>query len=245
MSVTYPEKRVTPQNRREWLIPVGLILLSFVPVLAGTFRIVELGAGAPVTPANERFFAAPVPVVVHIVGATVYCVLGAFQFVPSLRRRRPGWHRAAGRLLIPAGLAAALSGLWMTLFYPRPADVGSLVTSFRIVFGVGMVAGIVIAFRAIRRGDVARHRAWMMRAYAIGIGAGTQAFTQAPWMVLVGPLTPLTKALLMLAGWLINLAVAEWVIRTRSRADSRRTALSRSGAEFPVVEHHAERAGST
>ena len=206
--------RADPRRTREWLIPVGLILLSAIPVLAGSFRIADLGTGAPTTE-SERFFASPVPVVVHIIGATIYCVLGAFQFVPSLRQRRPGWHRAAGRLLVPAGLAAALSGLWMTLFYPRPADVGDLVTGFRLVFGAAMVAGIVIAFAAIRRRNVARHRAWMMRAYAIGQGAGTQAFTQAPWLVVVGSMNDLSKALLMLAGWGINLAVAEWFIRRR------------------------------
>lgn len=206
--------RAAPNRTREWRIPVGLILLSAIPVLAGSFRIADLGTGAS-TAESERFFAAPVPVVVHIVGATIYCVLGAFQFVPSLRRRRPGWHRAAGRLLVPAGLAAALSGLWMTLFYPRPVDVGDLVTGFRLVFGTAMVAGIVIAFVAIRQRNVARHRAWMMRAYAIGQGAGTQAFTQAPWLIAVGSMTDLSKGLLMFAGWGINLAVAEWFIRRR------------------------------
>jgi uncharacterized membrane protein len=208
--------QVARPSRAQWLIPVGLILLSAVPVLAGSLRIAHLGAGAPVTAENERFFASPVPVVIHIVGATVYCVLGAFQFVPGLRRRHPGWHRAAGRVLVPSGLAAALAGLWMTLFYPRPADVGDLVTGLRLIFGTVMAAGIVIAFLAIRRGDVTRHRAWMMRAYAIGLGAGTQAFTQAPWMIIVGPMDQLAKALLMLAGWVINLAVAEFVIRRRA-----------------------------
>ena len=46
----------------------------------------------------------------HIVGAAVYALLGAFQFSARLRRRRPGWHRRAGRVLVVAGLAVALSG---------------------------------------------------------------------------------------------------------------------------------------
>ena len=54
-------------------------------MLAGALRVTELATGAEVTPANARFFATPAPVVVHIVGATVYCLLGAFQFVPGIR----------------------------------------------------------------------------------------------------------------------------------------------------------------
>ena len=72
---------------------------------AGAFRFTQLTLGADITPENAPSLAAPIPIVVHIVGATLYSVLGAFQLVPSLRQRRPGWHRAAGRLLIPAGLA--------------------------------------------------------------------------------------------------------------------------------------------
>ena len=62
--------------------------------------------------------------VLHILCASVYALLGAFQFAPAFRRRRPGWHRRAGRLLVPAGLLVGLSGLWMTLFYPRAAGTG-------------------------------------------------------------------------------------------------------------------------
>jgi hypothetical protein len=127
--------------------------------------------------------------------------------------RRPSWHRVAGRILVPAGLGAALSGLWLTLFYPRPDDVGTLVTAFRLVFGTAMAAAIVLGLAAIRRHDVARHRAWMIRGYAIGLGAGTQAFTHAIWIAVTGPVDRTGKAFAMLAGWLINLAVAEYAIR--------------------------------
>lgn len=212
---------VTFSAQREWFVPGGLIMLSLVPVAAGAVRVAELTGGADVTPESARFFAAPLPVVVHILSASLYCILGAFQFAPGFRRRRLGWHRAAGRFLVVCGLAAALSGLWMTLFYPRPNDVGELVTGFRLVFGAAMVLFIVFGFAAIRRRDIAWHRAWMMRGYAIGLGAGTQVLTQAPWILAVGPLGKLSKALLMLAGWAINIAVAEWIIRKRPTGPTR------------------------
>ena len=103
-------------NRADWLIPTGLILLATIPVAAGMFRLTMLAGAGPVTPENVRFFAAPIPVVLHIIGVTLYCVVGAFQFSPGFRRRWPRWHRIAGRVIVAAGLVAALSGLWMAMF---------------------------------------------------------------------------------------------------------------------------------
>jgi Predicted membrane protein (DUF2306) len=104
-------------------VPAGLVVLSIIPILAGAARLNELVGGAEITAKNARFFASPIPVVVHIVSVSVYSVLGALQFVPSLRRARRSWHRIAGRILVPAGVLAALSGLWMTVFYPRPVGI--------------------------------------------------------------------------------------------------------------------------
>ena len=118
---TRPSIALQPSSRPKpaWAVPAALILLSLIPVVAGASRMSELVGGAAITPQNARFFASPSPVVVHIVSVTIYSLLGAFQFVPALRGRR-GWHRIAGGILIPAGLFAALSGLWMSAFYPLP-----------------------------------------------------------------------------------------------------------------------------
>ncbi|MBG0827393.1 DUF2306 domain-containing protein [Planomonospora sp. ID67723] len=201
--------------RAGWLVPAALIVLSAVPMVAGAVRMTELTGGAAITPENARFFAAPLPVVLHIISVVLYSVLGAFQFAAGFRRRRPGWHRASGRLLVPCGLVAAFTGLWMTLFYPRIEGDGDLLTAFRLVFGTAMVLSIALGLAAIRRRDIARHRAWMIRGYAIGMGAGTQVLTHAPWFMIVGTPGEFPRALLMGAGWLINLIVAEWIIRRR------------------------------
>lgn len=225
-SVAVPKrKRSSRFTRADWLVVAGLLLLSAVPIVAGAARVTELASSAKITPDNARFFGSPVPVVVHISSVTLFALLGAFQFVPELRRRGATWHRRVGRVLVPFGTAAALSGLWMTLFYPLPAyDVG-LLTVIRLVFGSGMVLSLILGFAAILRRDVAQHRAWMIRAYAIGMGAGTQVFTHVPYLILIGQPDKLPRALLMLAGWVINLAVAEWVIyRNRSLSRQRQEA---------------------
>ncbi|MGA9519844.1 MAG: DUF2306 domain-containing protein [Myxococcaceae bacterium] len=214
---------MTSTTRADRLVPAALIALAFVPVVFGAFRLVGLVGGAEVTAQNARFFASPLPVTLHIVSATLYCVLGAFQFAPGFRRQRPGWHRIAGRLLVVCGLVAGLSGLWMTLFYPRAEGDGELLFGFRLLFGSGMVLSIGLGLGTILRRDVAGHRAWMIRGYAIGQGAGTQVLVSVPWFVLIGPTGELARALLLGAAWAINVGVAEWVIR-RQPAPALRTA---------------------
>ncbi len=212
-------------TRVDWGIPVALIALSFVPALAGAVRVMELVSGrrggAGITPENARFFTAPWPIMLHIVSVVVYSMLGAWQFSEGIRRRQRAWHRAAGRVVVLCGLLAATTGLWMTLRYPWPVGDGVLLYTERLVFGSAMLLSLVLAMHAIRRRHFAAHGRWMIRAYAIGLGAGTQVFTHVPWFFLYnekpGELPP---ALMMGAGWIINVLVAEWIIR-RPRANSR------------------------
>ena len=198
-----------------WLVPVALLLLGVIPLAGGAFRLTQLAGGAAITPENARFFASPLPVVLHIVSVSLYAILGAFQFVPSLRQRRNRWHRMVGRIVIPCGLAVALSGLWMTLFYPWPVADGAILYGLRLLFGSAMLASILLGVDAIRRRDFAQHGDWMLRGYAIGMGAGTQALTLMAGEMIAGPPSKLSRAVLMGAGWVINLAVAEWIIRAR------------------------------
>jgi len=208
-----------PRSRPEWLAPAGLILLSLVPIVAGAFRLTELTSGATITAENARFFDSPVPVITHIIGSSTFLLLGALQFVPSLRRRR--WHRIAGRIVAPAGVLSGLSALWMTLFYEIPPPNGTALVVLRLGFGTAMVVSIVLAFVAILRGDVRTHSAWMTRAYAIGLGAGTQVLTFLVWTVFFGTPDDTMYAVPMGAGWVINLAVAEVIIRRRVQRPSR------------------------
>ncbi|WP_120338665.1 DUF2306 domain-containing protein [Cryobacterium soli] len=217
----------TPRSQRSrprssWLVPTGLILLSLIPVLAGAARVGELTGGAAPTAHNARFLDSPVPVLAHIVGATVFSLVGAFQFVPALRRGRAGWHRVAGRiLLLPAGLLAALSGMWMAAFYPHPPGDGLVMSLLRLFFGAAMVAGLVLGIRAISRRDLVGHGSWMTRAYAIGVAAGTQALLLIPGAMLFGPTDEPSRTAIMGAAWLLNLAVAEGIIRRRARHAAR------------------------
>ena len=206
-----PIRSGRPARSGRW-VPFALVALVLVPALFGSLRLIGLAGGPQLMPADPRMTASPVPVIVHIVSAVGYAVLGAFQFSASLRRRRPGWHRVAGRVLVVLALAVAVSALWMTLLYPRQPGTGLLAFLFRLAFGSGLAASLVLGVTAIRQGDVLRHRAWMTRAYALALGAGTQVFTKGIGPAAFGT-SQLTLDLSLGAAWVINLAVAEYVIR--------------------------------
>ncbi|MCL1872042.1 MAG: DUF2306 domain-containing protein [Promicromonosporaceae bacterium] len=216
-----PLATATP-GLRPWLVPAGLVLLSLVPVAAGAARLGELASDPAVTAANARFVEAPVPVVIHIVSVTVYSLVGAFQFAPELRRRHPRYHRFAGRVLVPAGLLTAASGIWMTLTYDLPAKDTPVVDGARLVVGTAMAACLVLGVAAILRGDVTHHRAWMARAYALAMGAGTQAVIIAPFTLATGTEPPVRNTVLMLLAWVLNVAVVEVVLRRRGQLGARR-----------------------
>ena len=223
--------RQRPGARSGWRLAFGLILLSAIPLTAGVLRLVQLAGGPELFPADPRFNAFPVALVTHIVGAAVFAFLGALQFVRRFRRRHPRWHRRAGRVLVVAGLLVVASALWLTLFYDAQPGTGRLLYVVRLLVAPAMAACLVLGLTAIRRRDVAAHRAWMIRAYALGLGAGTQVFTEGFGEAIFGT-GVVTGDLAKAAAWVINLAVAEWAIRGAPRRPRRTTATAtvRAGA---------------
>ena len=217
-------------NRGEpsWRVPAALVALTAIPLIAGSLRLLEVAGGPQMLPTNPRIDASPAPLVLHVVSAAVFALMGAFQFPARLRRRHRAWHRRAGRVLVAAGLAVAGSGLWMTLFYPD-APGGAVLWTVRLVAGSTMATCLILGITAIRRRDVAAHRAWMIRAYALAVAAGTQAFTQGIGEGLFGT-SDLSTALSVTSGWVVNLAVAEWIIRRPAvrRAGRVQAALERA-----------------
>jgi len=204
------------RSRRSWPVLAALIALVAIPVIAGVLRLVELAGGAATLPPNPPFAASPWPVVVHIVSAVVFALVGVFQFSARLRRRGRVWHRRAGRIVVVAGLGVALTALWLNQFFPREHTTREIVYPFRMVFGVALVVTLVLGFRAARRRDFARHRVWMIRSFAIALVAATQVFTLGFGGAAFGT-GDLAQALMLVAAWGINLTVAEWAIRRRPR----------------------------
>ena len=210
--------RERPRPRSGWLAIVGLLVLSVLPIVGGVARLGDLGG----EPQNTPPAAVTVAIVAHIVAMSVFCVLGALQFSPALRRQSR-WHRTVGRALIPLGFIAALSSIVLVvLFAGRPEELP--LAQIRLVFGVAMTAVLIPAVIAIRRRDFAAHGAWMTRAYALAISGGTQAIAAIVVAAIVGELDASAEAWAVAAGFVTNSVVAELLIRRRSGRNRSRSA---------------------
>jgi uncharacterized membrane protein len=198
----------------DWKVPLVLLFISAIPLAAGIARLMGLAGNPEISTANARFAAAPLPVIVHVLSVSLFSILGALQFSSGLRQRNPGWHRVSGRIVVASGIFAALTGLWMTVMYPIPPELqGGLLYAVRVFVSVAMLLSIFLAVAAVKGGDIATHRAWMIRAFAMGQGAGMQVVVLLPWMLLIGQPSMLQRDVLMSLAWLINLLIAEMAIQ--------------------------------
>ncbi|MFK8067155.1 MAG: DUF2306 domain-containing protein [Gammaproteobacteria bacterium] len=200
-------------KKSEWYLLIGLLLLSFVPCIGGVFRLIDLNTSLEFLPENPRIKFLPIPAIFHIISSIIFCFLGAFQFLSSIRKNFPQWHRVMGRLLVIAGIVSAISGLWMTHYYHFPEHLqGDHLYFIRIFVGSLMTAYILLGLATVLDMRIAQHRAWMIRAYALGQGAGTQVLIVIPWLLTVGEPSGVTRDILMTAAWIINIIFGEWCV---------------------------------
>ena len=202
-------------------IPLGLVALGAFPALAGLLRLASFG-GATRLPDDARFADQPLALALHVGSALTFSMLGALQLWPGLRAHSPRMHRALGRLLVPAGALAALSGITTMFVYAPAPTAGPAIHAMRLVSGLALLASLALGTRAIVRRDLATHRAWMTRAYAFGIAPGVQALFLAPLAFGLGIDTEATFTIGMALGWAVSLGVAERsiLVAARHRAPS-------------------------
>jgi uncharacterized membrane protein len=111
----------------------------------------------------------------HAFGAGIVALTGALQLVPQIRARFPRFHRWNGRIFLVTVLTLSLSGFYLVWVRDAsPTTLDSLGTSLN---GVLIVGFAIAAWRAIRRRDLPRHRAWAMRLYLVA---------NAQWFLRVG-----------------------------------------------------------
>lgn len=110
-----------------------------------------------------------------------------------------------------------MTAIAITVLFPFHGPAAVL---FVAPFAVLFVASPVIALSCAQSGDYARHREWMIRAFAIGTGIATMRLIFVPAFLLLGEISDERARPLSLfsfvAAFLIHLAVAEaWIRYTR------------------------------
>ena len=195
--------------------PIPLVLAlafcTFIPVMLATVRVVQIPLSA-LPEDSLRLAGVPVAFFLHSLAGLLFGVLGPLQFVRALGLRFGTLHRLSGRVFVLAGAGLALSGL--ALLLQVQSITTGLLDAARGVFGLALIAVLVLGVAAVRAHDMRGHRAWMIRAYAIGMGQGTVALVMFPIYLITGePPVGLATDLVVVGVWLLNIALAEWVVR--------------------------------
>ncbi len=168
----------------------------------------------------ERYVAHPWLAYLHIAPGVVYLLGAPLQLTRRFRTRHYTVHRRLGRVLLSCAMVTGLLAMVFGLFFSWG---GLLEASASLIFGAWFVTCLVLAFRAIRLGDVAQHRRWMIRAFAVGIGVGTIRLWIGVFTAITigrngGPegLTLPDQFTFGLAFWLalaMHVAIGEWWLR--------------------------------
>lgn len=190
--------------RRASFVALALLSLGVAGYAIGVYGFLPLGSVVhPDTRATYEAHRAGI--YTHVFASAAALCLGPFQFSARLRARRPGLHRALGRLYLGVGVGVGgLAGLVMA-FHAFGGPVA------RVGFACLALAWLYTgyrAYRAIRARDVAAHRRWMVRNFALTFAAVTLRLWLPASFVAGIPFELAYPAIAWLC-WVPNLLVAE------------------------------------
>ncbi len=194
-------------------IGVGLTILTLL-VFAG-IRTVETYGGEPAPNLFvERYIDHPWTTAIHMISGIGFVLLAPLQFVAAIRNRYRTFHRSLGRVLLIFAFVAGVYGLVSVVTFPAYGGVTTEAAGW--FFGPLFLFAIVRAFQQIRRKNVAAHREWMIRAFALGLGVGMQRIAIGFWQVFSDYTIEEIFGVSLWIGFAINLCIAEyWINKTR------------------------------
>ncbi len=168
------------------------------------------------TPRDSHFSQYVLPLRLHIAGGMGALLAGPWQFSRKLRANALDLHRWLGRFYLVEVALGSIAGFFMATVseegLPTHLGFGALAVLW---FFTGFQA-----YRSVRAGNIAAHRAWMIRNFALSLAAVTlRNYMPLMLFALHWPFrqTYITVAWLC---WVPNLLVAEWLVRRRQNVVS-------------------------
>lgn len=156
-----------PKSKVVWILTWLLVLIGLA---AAGRRGYVLAVGIRSLGIDDRFAAERMLTFLHIIPASLLMLLIPFQFAARIRKRYPRVHRWSGRLWLVLAVVVVATALRME--YTRAiggANEIAVITLYSLLFVAFAGAG----FWNIRRGNVAAHRQWMLRASGVALGVAT------------------------------------------------------------------------
>jgi len=185
-----------------------MVLASMTAVYAAAVLFVP-GFGPPFVAALRASI--PLPILAHITGGLVAVAMGPWQLNARLRARAIEAHRWLGRVYV---IAVAVGGLG-ALALARGSQEGAVTHVGFGLLAVLWLTATAQAYRRIRAGDVASHRRWMIRSYALTLAAVTLRF-YLPLALAAGISFHDAYSVISWLCWVPNLVVAEWIVLSRA-----------------------------
>jgi uncharacterized membrane protein len=201
-SITFPQSLMV--RRTIWAIAVILVCVFFAHAAARFGVFTEASYG--------RLWVNRLWLLPHFIGGSIALLFGVLQFWAWLRKNHPRVHRWVGRtylvgVAIGAGSAYALS---FRAVLGWPFGVAAF------VMASAWVSATVLAYIAIRNGQVKMHREWMLRSYVITFAFVTfRVMLVSPLFAGLGSLPERLTVLLWLS-WTVPLIITEIVLQWRS-----------------------------
>ena len=208
----------------ETIITMRVKARHYLGILVAFLAITGVGASIFYflrEPTNPQFLDYPTITLLHVIPGGIYLALAPFQFLSRIRSRWLGYHRLAGRFLASMGLILGAAALFLALVIPFSGRSEQVVNGF---FGMFFLISLVKGFLYIRAGQIALHREWMIRAFAIGLSIATMRLLFVPALIIVGNPTHSQIETLSIASFTVafclHTAFAEyWIRRSRRLAD--------------------------
>lgn len=199
------------------LLTLLLLYLVSCPVLFGTVdRMIFLFSDTQLQDwVNVRYSDHPLTTAVHLIPGFLMLCVAPLQISDTLRRRYRAFHRFLGRVFCISGIVSGVGVLWMVIVFPALGGVLTQVVTFVLVFS--MCAFMGIAVKAIRSRRTARHRDFMMRAYAIALSVSTARIFIELAELFFGLPFEASFVIASAAGVIVNSGIAEWIIYQRKR----------------------------
>jgi uncharacterized membrane protein len=207
----------------------GLYILAFYAAAAVDGDLSRWNEGLP------RLYETHTPVAtggigLHFAAGGLILALGCIQFIAPLRARYPQVHRWIGRVYVLAALCAGIGGL--TFILAKGAIGGAVMDVGFGLYGALTVLAAVQAYRYARVRDIAQHRAWAMRLFALAIGSWLYRMDYGFWFMLAdgaGHQKDFRGAFDMIMDFFFyipNLIVVELLLRTQYAGARRAVRLS-------------------
>jgi uncharacterized membrane protein len=157
------------------------IVMSIVVGFLAVVGIVASIAHYLQEPYNPGFLKLPVVTTLHIILGAIYLAFAPIQFMKRVRARWLNYHRWAGCVLVAIGLVVGVTALIMGFVIPFSGWSERVVMG---VFGSLFLFSLVKGFLEVRAGNIAQHREWMIRAFAIGLAIATMRLIFIPALLL-------------------------------------------------------------